>query len=99
MTSRRKAAHVGAEFGEQDLDRGPAQARNLLQSFNGVTKGLKRGLDPPIEGRDRLLQLLNGLQVLLDQEAMMWAQVAHAAHRQVPTSLRRAAGRRARLAS
>jgi len=44
-----------------------AQARNLLQSFNGVTKGLKRGLDLLIEGRDRLFQLLNGLQVLLDE--------------------------------
>src|SRR5215510_13641106 len=73
MTSRRKAAHVGANLGEEDLDRGLAQARNLLQSFNGVTKGLKRGLDPPIEGRDRLFQLLNGLQVLLDEEAVMWA--------------------------
>jgi hypothetical protein len=73
MTSGRKAAHVGANLGEEDLGRGLAQARNLLQSFNGVTKGLKCGLDPPIEGRDRLFQLLNGLQVLVDEEAVMWA--------------------------
>src|SRR5215475_7114565 len=73
MTSRREAAHVGTNLGEEVLDRGLAQARNLLQSCNGVTKGLKRGLDPPIEGRDRLFQLLNGLQVLLDEEAVMWA--------------------------
>jgi hypothetical protein len=43
---------IGADFGEKDR-RGLTQARNLLQSCNGVTKGLKRGLDLPIEGRDR----------------------------------------------
>src|SRR6478672_12927717 len=75
MTSG-QAAHVGANLGEEDLGRDLAQARNLLQSFNGITIGLKRGLDPPIEGRDRLFQLLDGLQVLLDQEAMIWAYVA-----------------------
>jgi hypothetical protein len=42
MTSSGKASHVGADFGEEDLDRGLAQARNLLESFNRVTKGLKR---------------------------------------------------------
>jgi hypothetical protein len=26
----------------------------LLQSFKGITKGLERGLDPRVEGRDRL---------------------------------------------
>ena len=37
------------------------------------TKGLKRGLDPLIEGRDRPLQLPNGLQLLADAELMMRA--------------------------
>ena len=55
MTSRLKARHVRADLGEEDLDRGFAQARDFLQSFNDPTKGLKRGLNPPIEGRDRLL--------------------------------------------
>jgi hypothetical protein len=45
----------------------------LLQSFNGLTKGLKRGLDPLIEGRDRPLQPPNGLQLLADAELMMRA--------------------------
>lgn len=45
----------------------------VLQSFNGLTKGLKRGLDPLIEGRDRPLQLPNGLQLLADAELMMRA--------------------------
>src|SRR5215475_15176000 len=52
MTSRRKAAHVGTNLGEEDLDRGLAQARNLLQSCNGVTKGLKRGSG--IDGERRI---------------------------------------------
>jgi len=53
--------HVDADLGEEGLGRGLAQTRNLLQSFKGVTKGLERGLDPRVEGRNRLLQLLNGL--------------------------------------
>jgi hypothetical protein len=54
-------SHIGADLGEEDLGRGLAQARNLLQSFKNVTKGLERGLDPRVEGRNRFFQLLNGL--------------------------------------
>src|SRR5262245_39201166 len=73
MTSGRKLPHVSADLGEEDLCRGLAQARDLLQSFNDVTKGRERGLDAPIEGRDRLFQLLNGLQMLAAEELMMRA--------------------------
>jgi hypothetical protein len=61
MTRRWKLPHVDADLGEEGLGRGLAQTRNLLQSFKGVTKGLERGLDPRVEGRNRLFQLLNGL--------------------------------------
>jgi hypothetical protein len=61
MTSCWELAHVGADLGDQDLGRGLAQTWNLLQSFNGITKGLERGLDPRVEGLNRLFQLLNGL--------------------------------------
>jgi hypothetical protein len=30
-----------------ETGRNPARAGNLLRSFNGVSKGLERGLDPP----------------------------------------------------
>ena len=61
MTSGWELPHVDADLGEEDLGRGLAQAGNLLQSFNDVTKGLERGLDPRVKGRNRLFQLLNGL--------------------------------------
>ena len=61
MTRRWELAHVGADLGGENLGRDLAQTRNLLQSFKGITKGLKRGLDPRVEGRNRLFQLLNGL--------------------------------------
>ena len=76
MTRRRKLAHVCADFGDQDLGRGLAQARNLFQSRDGVMKGLKRGLDPRVEGCDCFFQLLNGLYVLIDKETMMLANAA-----------------------
>jgi hypothetical protein len=52
MTSGRKVPHVSANLGEENLGRGLAQAWDFLQSFNDLTKGLERGLDPPIDGRD-----------------------------------------------
>ena len=76
MTRGWELPHVGADLGDKDLSRGLAQTRNLLQSFKGVTKGLERGLDPRVEGRDRLFQLLNGLYMLPDEEAMMGAQAS-----------------------
>jgi hypothetical protein len=61
MTSGWELPHVDADLGEEDLGRGLAQTWDLLQSFKGVTKGRERGLDPRVEGRNRLFQLLNGL--------------------------------------
>jgi|RhiMethySRZTD1v2_1073278.scaffolds.fasta_scaffold195052_2 hypothetical protein len=61
MTSCWELTHVRADLGDQDLSRDLAQTRNLPQSFNGITKGRERGLDPRVEGRNRLFQLLNGL--------------------------------------
>jgi hypothetical protein len=50
----------------------PANAReDRFQWSNGLMIGPARRLDPPIERGDRLLQLLNRLQVLADEEAMM----------------------------
>ena len=54
MTSGWELAHVRADLGEEDLGRGLAQAGNLFQSFNGITKGLERGLDPRVEGHNRV---------------------------------------------
>ena len=76
MTRGWELPHVGADLGDKDLSRGLAQTRNLLQSFKGVTKGLQRGLDPRIEGCDRLFQLFNGLYMLADEEAMMRANAS-----------------------
>ena len=76
MTRRWELPHVGADLGDEDLGRGLAQTWDLLQSFKGVTKGLERGLDPRVEGRDRLFQLFNGLYMLADEKAMMRANTS-----------------------
>ena len=76
MTRRWELPHVGATLGDKDLSRGLAQTRNLLQSFKGVTKGLECGLDPRVESRNRLFQLLNGLYMLANEEAMMRANAS-----------------------
>src|SRR5262249_42995864 len=69
MARRWELPHVRADLGDQDLGRGLAQTRNLLQSFNGVTKGLERGLNPRVEGRNRVFQRLNGLQMPAEPRA------------------------------
>ena len=52
----------------EDRGRGLAQARNLLRTLEGVTKGSSAASIRGSEGSDRLFQPLNPLQVLIDKK-------------------------------
>ena len=81
----------------QDLDRTSRSRPGIsLQSLDGVAKGRERGLDPRVESRDRRFQLLDGLQVLTEQEAMMLADAAVQSVRKIASPWRQAADRRGR---
>ena len=71
-----KGAHVGADFGDQRLRDVVADAGNVLQSLDGVAKGRQRGLQPRVEFAHRGFDLLDRLEMLADQEAMMIAQAS-----------------------
>ena len=69
MPCSRELTHVGADLGEENRDRGLGEPQHVFQSFDGVAKGRKRGLDPPVKGGDCRFQLFDGLEMLIDQEA------------------------------
>src|SRR4051794_32562105 len=62
---------ISAITTSHDLGGSRAQPRHLGQPLDGVAKGRKCGLDARIECRHRLLQLLDGLQMLIEKKAVM----------------------------
>ena len=76
MIRARKLAHVGANLGDDGFGRRPGEARNLLQPFDGTTKGSQRSLDPRVEFPNGGFDLLDRLQVLADQEPVMIPRAA-----------------------
>lgn len=76
MVRARELAHVDADLGGHDLGRRLAEAGDLLQPLDGVTKRAERGLDPRIEFAPRGFDLLDRLEMLADQEAMVIADAA-----------------------
>ena len=71
MPGGREPPHVEADLGHHDLGGSRAQPRHLRQPLDGVAEGRKGGLGARIECRHRLLQLLDGLQMLIEKKAVM----------------------------
>ena len=44
MCGRRKGAHIGADLGDDGLDRDPSEPWHFVQSFDDIAKGRECGL-------------------------------------------------------
>src|SRR3954469_25225785 len=73
--AKREIEHALASA-QHDLGGSRAQPRHLRQPLDGVAKGRKCGLDARIECRHRLLQLLDGFQMLIEKKAVMLPDTA-----------------------
>src|SRR5208283_1036718 len=73
MVGRGEGAHIDADLGDHGLHDVVADAGNFLQAPGVVAKGSEGSLQPRVELRDRGFDLLDRLQMLTDQEAMMVA--------------------------
>src|SRR5208283_4690679 len=76
MVGRGEGAHIDADLGDHGLHDVVADAGNFLQALGVVAKGSEGSLQPRVELRDRGFDLLDRLQMLTDQEAMMVAQAS-----------------------
>ena len=76
MVRGRELAHVDADLGDHDLSRRLAEAGDRLQPLDGIAKRAERAFDPRIELAPCGFDLLDRLQVLADQKAMVIADVA-----------------------
>ena len=76
MIGRGKGLHIDADLGDYGLGDVVVDAGNILQPLGVVAKGSERGLEPRVELRDRGFDLIDRLEMLTDQKAMMAAQAS-----------------------
>jgi hypothetical protein len=71
MPGRREAAHVAADFGEDDASAQSIDAGNGGQELDGGAKGLDMSVDLPIDVGHHLVDGADVLQMKAQQEAVM----------------------------
>ncbi len=76
MIGRGEGLHIDADLGDYGLGDVVVDAGNILQPLGVVAKGSERGLEPRVELRDRGFDLIDRLEMLTDQKAMMAAQAS-----------------------
>jgi hypothetical protein len=59
MCGRRKGAHIGADLGDDGLDRNPSEPWHFVQSFDDIAKGRECARYAGIEGGNAFLQLFD----------------------------------------
>ena len=76
MIAGREGAHIGSHLGNQCLGDVVTDARNSFQSLDDIAKRRECDLQPGVEFGNGGFDLLDRLQVLSDEKAMMVAQAS-----------------------
>ena len=72
MGGGRKGRHIGPDLGDNGLDRNSTESWYLVQPVDDIAKGRKRILDSDIERDNAFLQLFDSLQMLCEEETMVF---------------------------
>ena len=91
MGGGRKGRHIGPDLGDNGLDRNSTESWYLVQPVDDIAKGRKRILDSDIERDNAFLQLFDSLQMLCEEETMVFADPARCSRTRPVSALHSAA--------